>query len=72
MSQWPASKARKVYRALLRIGWTEHHLVKGSSHQQMTHPNHEDFTWGFHDGEEIGPRMMARIGKRTGLTPEDL
>jgi hypothetical protein len=24
------------------------------------------------DGEEIGPRMLARIARRTGLRPEDL
>jgi len=24
------------------------------------------------DAEEIGPRMLARIAKRTGLRPEDL
>ena len=28
--------------------------------------------FSFHDGEEIGPRMLARIAKKTGLTPEDL
>jgi hypothetical protein len=26
----------------------------------------------FHDGEEIGPRMLARIAKVSGLKPEDL
>ena len=26
----------------------------------------------FHDGEEIGPRMLARIAKHTGLTVADL
>ena len=26
----------------------------------------------FHDGAEIGPRMLARIARRTGLTPKDL
>ena len=31
-----------------------------------------DVTFAFHDGEEIGPRMLARIAKRTGLRPEDL
>ncbi len=25
-----------------------------------------------HDGEENGPRMLARISKNTGLRPEDL
>jgi hypothetical protein len=28
--------------------------------------------FAFHDGEEIGPRMLARVARHTGLTPEDL
>ena len=28
--------------------------------------------FAFHDGEEIGPRMLARIARNTGLKPEDL
>ena len=31
-----------------------------------------DFVFAFHDGEELGPRMFARIAKHTGLSPEDL
>jgi hypothetical protein len=31
-----------------------------------------DFVFAFHDDEEIGPHMLARMAKRTGLTPEDL
>jgi predicted RNA binding protein YcfA (HicA-like mRNA interferase family) len=72
MSHWPSSKAKKVYKALLRIGWTEHHLIKGSSHQQLKRPGSPDFTWAFHDSDEIGPKMLARIAKHTGLTPQDL
>jgi hypothetical protein len=26
----------------------------------------------FHDDEELGPKMLARIAKKTGLRPEDL
>lgn len=26
----------------------------------------------FHDNDEIGLKMLARIAKRTGLAPEDL
>ncbi len=65
-------QARKVYKALLRIGWVEHHILKGSSHQQLKRTGYPDFTWAFHDGDEIGPRMLARIAKHTGLTPDDL
>jgi hypothetical protein len=26
----------------------------------------------FHDSEEVGPAALAKIGKETGLRPEDL
>jgi predicted RNA binding protein YcfA (HicA-like mRNA interferase family) len=28
--------------------------------------------FAFHDNEEIGPHMLTRIAKHTGLRPEDL
>jgi hypothetical protein len=28
--------------------------------------------FAFHDDEEIGPTMLSRIAKKTGLTPNDL
>jgi hypothetical protein len=28
--------------------------------------------FALHDGEEIGPVMLAKIAKKTGLTPADL
>jgi predicted RNA binding protein YcfA (HicA-like mRNA interferase family) len=31
-----------------------------------------DYIYPFHDSEEIGPRMLARVAKHTGLTPDDL
>jgi hypothetical protein len=30
------------------------------------------YVFAFHDREEIGPKMLARIARHTGLTPEDL
>jgi len=72
MSRWPATRAFRVYRALLRIGWTVARERSGS-HVQMRHPDYaEGFTWAFHDSVEIGPAMLARIAKKTGLKPEDL
>lgn len=38
----------------------------------MARPGWPDFVFAFHDREEIGPRMLARIAKHTGLKPEDL
>jgi hypothetical protein len=31
-----------------------------------------NYMFGFHDNEEIGHRMLAKIAKHTGLTPDDL
>jgi predicted RNA binding protein YcfA (HicA-like mRNA interferase family) len=28
--------------------------------------------FAFHDKDEIGPKMLARIAKHTGLEPKDL
>ena len=71
MSQWPSSKARSVLAALFRIGWSMKRQ-SGTSHRVLERPGWPDFIFAFHDKEEIGPRMLARIAKRTGLTPDDL
>jgi predicted RNA binding protein YcfA (HicA-like mRNA interferase family) len=70
VSNWPSSKASKVLAALLRIGW----VVKrqSGSHHVLSRPGWPDFVFAFHDGDEIGPHMLARIAKHTGLTPGDL
>ncbi len=72
MSKWPSTKAKRVYQALLRIGWRPKAQKKGSSHVQLERAGFPEFTWAFHDSEEIGPVMLAKIAKRTGLMPEDL
>lgn len=70
MSQWPSVKATKVFRALLGLGWT---LKRTSgSHRTLSREGWPDFVFAFHDGDEIGPKMLARISKHTGLRPEDL
>jgi predicted RNA binding protein YcfA (HicA-like mRNA interferase family) len=70
MSQWPSSKARRVFAALNRLGW---HLKRQSgSHRTLAREGWPDFVFAFHDSEELGPRMLARIAKHTGLQPDDL
>jgi predicted RNA binding protein YcfA (HicA-like mRNA interferase family) len=70
MSHWPSTKARRVLAALLKIGW----VVKrqSGSHRTLSRSGWPDFVFAFHDDDEIGPRMLARIAKRTGLAPENL
>jgi predicted RNA binding protein YcfA (HicA-like mRNA interferase family) len=63
-------QARIVYKALLKIGWT--FLRQVGSHKKLSHPNFPNYTWAFHDNEEIGPVMLAKIAKKTGLKPSDL
>ena len=70
MSHWPAAKARRVLAALYRLGWTLKR--EESSHKTLARPGWPDVVFAFHDSEELGPRMLARIAKRTGLTPSDL
>ncbi|MGH9574477.1 MAG: type II toxin-antitoxin system HicA family toxin [Candidatus Acidiferrales bacterium] len=45
---------------------------KGSSHIQLIHPIRAEYTWAFHDSVEIGPKMLSKVAKHTGLTREDL
>jgi predicted RNA binding protein YcfA (HicA-like mRNA interferase family) len=70
MSRWPSSKAKRVLAALLKAGWTQKRQL--GSHRTLSREGWPDFVFAFHDGEEIGPRLLARISKHTGLQPEDL
>jgi predicted RNA binding protein YcfA (HicA-like mRNA interferase family) len=68
LSQWPSAKAKVVLRALLRKGWT----VVSQRGIKLRHPDCGNYMFGFHENEEIGPRMLAKIAKHTGLEPSDL
>jgi predicted RNA binding protein YcfA (HicA-like mRNA interferase family) len=59
MNQWSSTRARRVLAALLRVGW----IVKrqSGSHRTLSRTG-----WPDYDNEELGPRMLARIAKRTG------
>ncbi len=71
MSYWPSAKSRQVLAALIRMGWSIKRQ-SGTSHKVLSRPGWPDVVYAFHDDEEIGPKMLARISKRTGLRPEDL
>jgi predicted RNA binding protein YcfA (HicA-like mRNA interferase family) len=70
VSDWPSTGATAVLAALLRIGWT----VKRQTgfHRILSRPGWPDLVFAFHDRDEIGPHMLARLAKRSGLRPEDL
>ena len=70
MSNWPSAKAKRVLAALLGIGWAVKR--QSGSHRTLSRPGWPDYVFAFHDSDEIGPRMLSRIAKHTGLRPEDL
>jgi predicted RNA binding protein YcfA (HicA-like mRNA interferase family) len=70
MSQWDAVKAKRLLAALLRIGWTIKR--ESGSHRTLAREGWPDVVFAFHDSDEIGPKMVARVAKHTGLRPEDL
>ena len=70
MSQWPSARAKRVLAALLRIGWSIKR--ESGSHRTLARSGWPDYVFAFYDSEEIGPRMLARIAKHTGLQPTDL
>jgi predicted RNA binding protein YcfA (HicA-like mRNA interferase family) len=59
-----------VLAALLRIGWSVKR--QSGSHRTLERSGWPDYVFAFHDDDEIGPRMLARIAKKTGLKPGDL
>ncbi|HZG67875.1 MAG TPA: type II toxin-antitoxin system HicA family toxin [Herpetosiphonaceae bacterium] len=56
--------------ALLRIGWSVKR--ESGSHKTLMREGWPDVVFAFHDSDEIGPRVLARVAKQTGLTPSDL
>ena len=70
MNRWPSAKARRVLAALLKAGWQPKRQT--GSHRTLAREGWPDFVFAFHDSDELGPRMLARIAKHTGLKPQDL
>ena len=70
MSKWPSAKPRRVLAALERIGWRIKR--QHGSHRLLVRSGWPDYEFSFHDRDEIGPKMLARLAKHTGLKAEDL
>jgi len=55
---------------LLKIGWSVKRQT--GSHKTLERSQYPDYVFAFHDSEEIGPKMLAKVAKHTGLSPDDL
>jgi len=42
------------------------------SHKKLTREGWDNYTFAFHDGDEIGPVMLKKIAKKTGLTADEI
>jgi len=71
MSKWPSTKASRVFRALISIGWEIERHGSGS-HIILGKDGSHDFVWAFRNEDELCPKMLVRIAKHTDLKPEDL
>jgi predicted RNA binding protein YcfA (HicA-like mRNA interferase family) len=70
MSDFPSTRAKRVLAALLRTGWTI--KCQTGSHRTLSKEGMPDVVFAFTNGDEIGPKLLARIAKNTGLTAADL
>ena len=70
VAEWRSSRANIVLAALLRIGWQV--ARQTGSHKVLTRRGWANYVYAFHDRVELGPKMLARIAKHTGLKPDDL
>ena len=67
--RWPLPKARRVFAARSRPGWQ--FKRQSGSHRTSSRESWPGFVFAFHDGEAVGPGMLTRFAKHTGLQPED-
>jgi predicted RNA binding protein YcfA (HicA-like mRNA interferase family) len=59
MGQWRSIKANRLLAALLKIGWSVKR--QAGSHKTLEKSGYPDYIFAFHDGEEIGPKMLAKV-----------
>lgn len=63
-------QGQALLAALFRLGWSIKR--QSGSHKTLERSGWPDLVFAFHDNDEVGPRMLARLAKHTGLTPENL
>jgi predicted RNA binding protein YcfA (HicA-like mRNA interferase family)/predicted RNase H-like HicB family nuclease len=64
--QWPSVKASHLRLALNNIGWAVKRQT--GSHKTLARNGWPDYIFAFHDNEEIGPRMLARVSNVIKMT----
>ena len=70
MSRWKSVKARQTLGGFAP-NWLGS-VMQSGSHRRLKRLGWPNYTFAFHDGEEVGPGILAQIAKKTGLQPDDL
>jgi predicted RNA binding protein YcfA (HicA-like mRNA interferase family) len=70
VSNWPATKAKRVLAALERLGWRVKRQV--GSHKMLARDGWPNYEFSFHDGDDLGRKILSRVAKQPGLRPADL
>jgi predicted RNA binding protein YcfA (HicA-like mRNA interferase family) len=63
------AKARQIRAALERDGWR---LIRQAGSHRLYRKGERTAVFAFHDREDLGGPMMARIAKEFGYTLEEL
>ena len=66
MGEFPATQAKRVFNALIRIGWNikrQH----GGSHKILFKYGHPDYTFAYHDSKELSPLTLKKNCKAYGF-----
>lgn len=64
------AKARRVLKRLLAMGWVQ--VSQVGSHRKLKKADQPMLIFAFHDSEELGPVMLAKLAKHAGCKPKDL
>ena len=67
--QWGTTKGKRVLSALLKMGWQIKN-GNGGSHMILAKVGFAPYSFSFGHNEEIGPPMLSKIARKTGLTPD--
>ncbi len=70
MSTRRSTRAQRVLAAVNRVGWAIER--QSGSHRVRERQGWSNFVFAFHDRDEIGPKMLARVARHTALTPADV
>jgi predicted RNase H-like HicB family nuclease/predicted RNA binding protein YcfA (HicA-like mRNA interferase family) len=64
------NQSQESFAAVQTIGWRV--KCQAGSHKTLEREGYLDYVFAFHDSAEIGPRLLARVAKYTGLELGDL